>query len=335
MNRFTLQWHITNKCYNRCKHCYINQFGHKEVPLASVDDILFDFSNCCKTLNARPIVAITGGDPLLHSNFMDIIAKARTCSNWLGVLGNPECIDSKVAKELKEAGINQFQLSIDGMNDTHDSIRSPGSFQRTVNAVHELKKANIPVSIMSTVSSVNHTEMVDVMNLAYELKVNKWAFARWTPNAGDCGLSPEDYRDFLLNIMGNHKKFDALGIKLPAKDPLLGTLQTKPIQASKIIGGCGLGTSKLTLLHDNTIMACRRHAGSTLGTWEENGDFIKNFLYHPLMQQFRKINDIQGCNKCDYLYQCRGCRASAYSMTGNSFARDPQCFIDTVAVKMP
>lgn len=328
MNRFSLQWHITTKCYNRCKHCYVNQFGTSEVSNEIFNAILSDFVSCCKTLNARPILAITGGDPLLHSNFLELAQKARNCVHWLGILGNPECITEESATKLKEIGINQFQLSIDGMQETHDFIRSRGSFDRTVKAIGILQKTGISISVMSTVSLINFKEMKEVMDLVYDLGVKRWAFARWTPESGDCGISSNDYRAFLLDIMEGHKKFDELGIKLPAKDPLLSTLQSKPISASKIIGGCGLGTSKLALLHDNTIMACRRHAGSVLGKWKKDGDLIKNFLFHPLMKQFRSIKDIEKCQGCKYLYQCRGCRAAAYASTGNTFERDPQCFVD-------
>jgi len=159
-----------------------------------------DMQDCCLELDADIVFSITGGDPLTHPEIWNILKEARVFVKKLAVLGNPELLNEKSVAKLKEIGINWFQVSLDGMKETHDNIRSVGSFERTINGIELLKNANIPIVVNSTVSDLNYREMIDVMKLSYDLGVGKWSFARWVPNSGTCGISAKEYRNFLNDI---------------------------------------------------------------------------------------------------------------------------------------
>ena len=74
---FAMQWHITNKCDQRCKHCYIYEGKEKEVclelNLEVLIKILENFINSCERLNVYPTIALTGGDPLLYKDFWGLL----------------------------------------------------------------------------------------------------------------------------------------------------------------------------------------------------------------------------------------------------------------------
>lgn len=75
---FSLQWHITNSCDQRCKHCYIFNSGTEKLcpNESSIDrllSILDDFLLSCKKMHKRPYLAITGGDPLLYPRIWDFL----------------------------------------------------------------------------------------------------------------------------------------------------------------------------------------------------------------------------------------------------------------------
>ena len=72
-------------------------------------------------------------------------------------------------------------------------------------------------------------------------------------------------------------------------------------------------------------MACRRHYGSVLGKWSEKKTFIDFIINDDKMELYRSINKIDKCNKCKYLYACRGCRAIAYISSKSQMGIDPQC----------
>lgn len=328
MNTFDFQWHVTDRCGNRCKHCYLGGSRNK-VSIVMVRRIIADITDCCEQLEARPIIAITGGDPLTHPDIKLILEAVRKISSWLGVLGNPELLNNETIKMLEGIGINQYQLSIDGMEKTHDEIRRKGSFMRTIKAIEMLLKTSIHVRIMSTVSSINYKEMADVMKTVYGLGVKKWSFARWIPETGDCGLTPQQYKDFLGEIVAEQKPFRDKGIILPVNDPLIVPFLGESVvgDTTSILGGCSLGSSKLCILPDNVIMGCRRNRDSILGKWKKRGDLLNLFLFNPKMEEYRKIKEIEKCNRCSFLNQCRGCRAAAFASVGNTFGKDPQCFM--------
>lgn len=326
MGTFIFQWHITDSCVNRCNHCYIKNFGKNNVSLETAFDIIDDMKECCDQLGATPVISITGGDPLVHPFVWEILKKAKSIGGQLGILGNPELLNDEVVRQLMETGVRQYQISLDGMQNTHDNIRSRGSFRRSSEAISLLARLGLQINVMSTVSSANYLEMVDVMKHAYILGAKRWSFARYTPDDGDCGISSNEYRSFLELIASEHNAFTQKEISVPMKEPLMSAIVSQPVDSDCIVSGCGLGSSMLSILPDNTMMACRRHADSVLGKWEKPGDLLNTFLFHSKMDTYRKIKQIEGCGTCNLLNQCRGCRAAAFAATGNIFGRDPQCF---------
>ena len=66
---FSFQWHITDECDQRCKHCYIfSGEGCKELKSMTWQQMQEVVANCedfCKVYNRVPYFYITGGDPIL------------------------------------------------------------------------------------------------------------------------------------------------------------------------------------------------------------------------------------------------------------------------------
>lgn len=105
---FCLQWHITNKCDQRCKHCYIFN-STKPIPsdewnVQDAQKLLDDFLTFCKKYNKTPCVSLTGGDPLLHSRFWDIVELLKCRQISFNILGNPFHLNPKVIKRLTRKG---------------------------------------------------------------------------------------------------------------------------------------------------------------------------------------------------------------------------------------
>lgn len=74
MDYFAFQWHITDECDQRCKHCYIFSEGHPkliEMPWKRLVAVLANIERMCERMKRQPYLYITGGDPILHSRFWD------------------------------------------------------------------------------------------------------------------------------------------------------------------------------------------------------------------------------------------------------------------------
>ena len=330
MNLLYLQWHITGQCNNRCLHCYQDHYHKDDIKLDDARTIISDFNSACLELNASSFVSITGGDPLLHNEFLEIVSLTSSQCDRVRIMGNPELLmhNSKdIIPKLKELGISEWQLSLDGLEKTHDSIRYKGSFVCTLRAIETLVKVGINVSIMSTVNSCNFKEIPTLMEFLYSKEIFSWSFARHIPKYGHCGINPLGYKDFLIKVRNLHQKYEKEGHPTLNRESLIHALKNEVENSEKFVSGCGLGTSSICLLPDKTVMACRRLPDSILGKWSLEEGFLFHFLFNPKMQKYREREVYGECGDCNYFYSCRGCRAAAFKAHGHISKNDPQCWI--------
>jgi len=320
-------------CGNKCLHCYVEGAKRVNLDLEVATGIIDDMKSCCDHMGMIPMISITGGDPLLHPSIWAILEKAYSIGGQLGILGNPELLNEDTVKKLIAVGVKKYQVSLDGMRETHDKIRSPGSFDRTTTGIKLMSSMGLNVNVMSTVSDLNYREMIDVMKHSYASGAARWSFARYTPEVGDCGISSQEYHEFLQQVVIEHQPYTKMGKIFPMKEALMVSLVSKPIESNSITGGCALGSSMLCILPDASVMSCRRLRESVLGVWKKQGDLLDYFLFHPKMDEYRNIKKIEGCGTCRFISQCRGCRAAALAATGKITGIDPQCFIQNQPVE--
>ncbi|MFA6096274.1 MAG: radical SAM/SPASM domain protein, ACGX system [Candidatus Paceibacterota bacterium] len=337
---FSLQWHLTNKCDQRCKHCYVHNGKEKteeeEFGLVQCVSILDDFILFCRRINRTPNLSLTGGDPLLYPDIWKFLKIAHEKNIPFSILGNPFHVNDEVCTKLHELGCTYYQMSLDGLEKTHDALRKPGSWKATMDALKILNRHGIRTVIMSTVSKINYREIPELIEIVVKNEVNTYAFARYCPTRSDTkqNIGPEEYRRFLDKVWKTFQRFSKSGTSFTLKDHLWtpylwekGLLNIKSNTDRKCIhGGCHLGTSHLTLLPEGTFFACRRFE-SPLGNARDDSFF--NAFFGKKMSRYRNMTEIEGCNKCKLLQHCRGCRAVTYGTTGNYFAKDPQCWIKT------
>ena len=182
---FSFQWHITDECDQRCKHCYIfSEDNSKNLDEMNFDQIKETFYKCldfCETYNRLPYFYITGGDPILHPNFWDLLTLIKKYEIPFTILGNPFHLTKDNCKQLKEFGCQKYQLSIDGMEKTHDWFRKPGSFKCTLDKIKIINESGIKSVVMTTVSKVNINEVGNIIDTVVKAGVNIFAFARYCP----------------------------------------------------------------------------------------------------------------------------------------------------------
>ena len=156
MNYFAFQWHITDWCDQRCKHCYIfaenNDKNLLDMPYDKMIRVINSCENMCKKINRKPYFYITGGDPILHKDFWRLLEVLKQKGIPFTILGNPFHLTDEICLKLKELGCEKYQMSLDGLKETHDYIRKPGSFDTTLEKIKCINKAGIKSVIMTTVS---------------------------------------------------------------------------------------------------------------------------------------------------------------------------------------
>jgi AdoMet-dependent heme synthase len=284
-------------------------------------------------MQMSPSFHFTGGEPFLRKDLFEILGYVRDCGFSVSLMSNGTLIDSDMARRIKEAGANDVQISLDGIEATHDSLRGRGSFTRTLQGIRNLVSQGVEANINLTVSRINAGQTAQLVRLAEELGVSAMAFSRLVPTGRGKGLSSEaltgpevaSFYDELRKYKNNPK------VVVTSRDPLaaISGMDGEIQQAEMPIAGCAAGIFGVTITADGTIMPCRR-MDLPVGNIKEVS-FRELWAGSSVLWALRRREDYHGgCQSCRYWQVCRGCRAIAlaYARAGGNedyLGPDPQC----------
>ena len=337
MEYFAFQWHITDSCDQRCQHCYIFSENHhillKEMSWPEIESVFENCLDMCQKAKRIPYFYITGGDPILHSRFWDLMELFKSHNIAFTILGNPFHLNEQVCQRLKACGCERYQLSIDGLKETHDAIRKPGSFDTTLEKIKCLRDAGIRCAIMSTVSGTNIDEIPGIIDLVVEYKADIFAFARYCPTSSEKSthLSPEQYKDLLEVCWQKFELYKESGTSFSLKDHLwtlflyekgLFRIQ-EGLKDDVMYDGCNCSNCHLTILPKGEVYACRRFESNVGNVFNEK---LYDLFTGDKMDYFRDFDKFEKCSRCELKRFCRGCPAVTYGYTGNFYGTDPQCW---------
>ena len=347
--QFILQWHLTARCEQKCAHCYMREEVsykeeiEKELSYKDCLKVLNDYLQMVDKLNASASINFTGGDPLLKPELFDLIKESTRKGVSVGILGNPNLLTPQIVKKLKNCGLVRYQLSLDGLEKTHDRLRGrKGLFKDTLRAIEVLQNEDIRTLVMFTLSKENSRDLIPLIRLVAKLKVSLFDFARLVPVGSgktlmDAMMKPQEYRELLLAVLEEYKRFEENDCftYFGRKDHLwnllyeeLGLFQFPRDEDKNLIyGGCNIGNNILSLLADGTVYACRRLPIKIGKVPEES--IWKIFFDSQKLDEMRKIEKMKKCGQCKLLRFCRGCPAVAFGANKSYFAADPQCWRET------
>jgi len=343
-NKIVLQWHITDRCNYRCRHCYQDGYEGTELDYASLTGILAQFKDLLARVaelkggrRVRGHVTITGGEPYVRSDFPRLLEHLSENRAWtsFGVLTNGSFIDRSAARELKRLRASFVQISIEGSRLTHDRIRGAGTYDSAVCALEHLAKAGVRTLISFTAHQGNYREFPDVVKLGRRLKVWKvWADRVIPQGSGHAlagqGLDQETTRRF-IEIMHASQEAERARFFRRTEVAMDRALQFL------INGGkpytCQAGGGLITVMPDASLYPCRRmpvSVGNILDTPLSN-----LYFENDLLTSLRNASRVsEGCECCLYKHACRGgLRCLSYAVKGDPFTADPGCWRATPAVR--
>jgi radical SAM protein with 4Fe4S-binding SPASM domain len=124
------------------------------------------------------------------------------------VATNGALIDSKMARELKAAGVERVAISLDGPTpEVHDGFRgTPGSYQQAIDAYEFLQRREVPLQFTATLGRHNADHLEELLDLAERREAH--ALHLWPLVAGGCGaglggqhhLTADCYREALTAV---------------------------------------------------------------------------------------------------------------------------------------
>ena len=339
---FLIQWHLTEKCNLKCAHCYQTGEHREELSPSEVNQAIQEISDTLDSWHDSydvafsPSINVTGGEPLLRSDIFEILERFHTIGFDTYLLTNGILVDDKRAEKLRSIGVTGVQVSIEGPEMIHDSIRGKNSFQRSLRGVKHLLNAGLEVTLNVTVSSINAAYLFDTVDIASRLGVNRLGFSRLVPSGKGKSLlhemlSAAEVRELYKKIFT--AKPDN-GLEIVTGDPVASQFRNN-VQGTDFgnvpLGGCAAGVSGLTIMPDGTVVPCRR-LPIPLGNLKEDS-LREIWSMSPVLNDLRDKDKYKGkCGSCQNWANCRGCRAIAYAYAastgkGDHLAPDPQCFI--------
>ena len=298
------------------------------------------FYNCldfCEVYGRTPYFYITGGDPILHPDFWKLLELIHDHAIKFTILGNPFHLNDQICRELKCYGCEKYQLSLDGLRETHDWFRKPGSYDCTLEKIACLNKAGIRSVIMTTVSKTNRMEVPGIIDAVAAAGVNVFAFSRYVPSGGDldASMTAQEYRELLAVCDQKFNDYAEQGCDtyFNKKDHFWTLYEYETgvfkipqnAKTGMIYGGCNCGNCHITILPSGDIYACRRAADSKVGNVFE--DRLAD-VWVTSMESYREYERFGKCARCKLLAWCRGCPAVAKGTSGSFYAKDPQCWAD-------
>lgn len=339
---FILQWHLTERCNLRCRHCYQEGQGGAELSQTEIYSIIDEAAGMLKAweeaygLSFAPVANVTGGEPFLRAGLFEIMARLAGAGFALNLLTNGILATPERAKLLKDLKVAEVQVSLEGPQDIHDQIRGPGSFAAALAGVRIFLEAGLKVSLNTTLSRLNFQRFPELLVIARSVGVPEVGFSRLVPSGQGQTLigkmlSPVELEDFYRRMLAP----PAGDVAVICGDPLAAQLAVgqDPGDLGEVpCGGCAAAISGLTLLPDGTILPCRRLA---IPLGNANRDSLREiWALHPVLTALRDRSRYPGkCGACARWAVCRGCRAVAHAWsqaegTPDPLAPDPQCFVE-------
>ncbi|MCK5511977.1 MAG: radical SAM protein [Thermodesulfovibrionia bacterium] len=337
---FFIQWHLTERCNLRCSHCYQEETIKKEMTFPEVNEVIEEVSGVlydwAETYGIKfsPSFNITGGEPFLRKDIFEILDALRRKGFDVYLLTNGTLIHKKEAEQLSDLGIKGVQVSIEGPEAIHDTIRGKGSFALSARGIKNLLHSHIRVTLNVTLSNLNEGYIGELITFAKDIGAQRLGFSRLVPCGRGALLLNQMIDKFRVKqIYDSLLSLDVKGLEIVTGDPIASQMNIKNSSDTgcTAYGGCAAGIAGLTLLPDGTITPCRR-LNIPIGNIREDS-LREIWATSDVLNVLRDKNSYKGkCGKCRRWASCRGCRAIAYAYSQskgqNDFlTEDPQCFI--------
>lgn len=210
-----LFFELTDACNLSCLHCGSSACPQNKTYLPKKDIVKVLRSVVAKYDPGEIMVCLTGGEPLLHPDFFEIVAYAKSLGFSCGITSNATLISEEVAQKLMLSGVDSVTISVDGLEQSHDWFRNvKGSFAKAITGVKNIMaatKGRISTQITTVVHKKNIQELDRIYDLVASLGVDSWRVINLEPigralERNDLLLDAFECRFLLDYIRG--KRFD-------------------------------------------------------------------------------------------------------------------------------
>ena len=333
---FYIQWHITNLCNLRCKHCYQDDFSKKgELDGAELKKVSDNLLTTIREWDQKACIHLTGGEPFLKPELFPLLSHLdqQTMVEELGIITNGLTIDQEIMQRLSGfSKLKKIKISLDGGDaKTNDSVRQKGTFDKVMRNLPIIKETGrFEILFMFTVMKRNFKNLPSLFKLCQDLSIDGLIIERFIPLGrgkeimGEV-LSKEEWKEMIKMLLD----FFPIGEEDYSFLPYQAFQVSFNEEEPELLGApCIVGVDGLCIMPEGNVFPCRRFPisiGNLLETplkkiWEES----------DLLEELRKKENLKGkCGRCE-MRDCRGCRSLALALTGDYHEENPHCWYHDV-----
>lgn len=338
---FTIAWEITRACAYACAHCRADaqpRRDPRELDTAAGRALIDRLAG----FGTRPILVLTGGDPLMRRDVFDLAAHADRRGLRVSLTPTATSLPTRARmRQAREAGVRRVAFSVDAADaSVHDRFRGfDGSFARTIAGIENARAEGIPLQINTTVCALNVDQLKRFVPLLAEWGVVQWSVFFLVPVGRGANLpmlSAAEHETVLgwLFELTRSAPFDVKATAAPQYRRIVRQRSKRSAGAGfqfpdglhRPGGGKGVndGRGFMFISHTGDVMPSGflpLAAGNV-----HDQDPVALYRDAPLFRQLRDPGALKGkCGRCEFREVCGGSRARAYGVTGDPLASDPSC----------
>jgi len=332
-------WETTRNCNLACMHCRASATNGPHSGELDTRASLRLLDQIAQV--GKPIVILTGGEPLLRPDIFKIAQYGTDIGLRMVMAPNGTLITPSIAKQMADSGIKRISVSLDGATkESHDRFRGvDGAFEGALRGIRVAKEAGIEFQINTTITKTNLDQIPEIQELAVNLgAVAHHIFLLVPTGRGkyivDQEISAEEY-ERTLNWFYDQREKTPLQLKATCAPHYYRILRQRAKKEGKSVSfkthgmdahtrGCLGGTGFCFISHRGIVQPC-----GFLNI--DCGDITKSsfadvWKHSDVFLSLRNFDNLDGkCGKCEFRKVCGGCRARAYESTGDFLSQEPLC----------
>jgi MoaA/NifB/PqqE/SkfB family radical SAM enzyme len=162
-----VHFEVTLRCNAHCGFC-----DYWKTDPSAREQELKSYADAARFFNPM-LVTFTGGEPTLRRDLEDIVAGVDHAINfkYITLITHGAMLSADRAQSLWDAGVNQFNISLDYLDERHDEARGiPGLVAKIFAAVPEMRARGIDnIRFNTVIRNDNLDQIVPIVRRAQEL----------------------------------------------------------------------------------------------------------------------------------------------------------------------
>ena len=299
---------LSFRCNHNCVHCYIPQAPKgKELTCREICDILdVVVSEGCLFL------LITGGEPLIRSDFLDIYKYAKKKGLIITLFTNGTLITDEIADCFKKWPPDKVEITLHGITkETYEKVTGvKNSFEKCIQGIHLLLERKISLNLKTTVMTLNKDEIGEikryVKGLGLDFRYDALIHAGLGGNKDPCRVRISAEEVVKLDIEDEERSKEWIEFC----QEFWG-----PVRSGKLYNcGAGLNSFHIDPYGKMSVCGTSRIPNYNLrqGSFQ---DGYYNFFPKVLSQKLK--NKQNKCDRCEMLALCGQCPEWAQLESGN------------------